>query len=117
MTQHDYAAPLFLSTLLAGAGLDVAGSATVFLAPILFRAPMTLLLAGSFFAAGARLTIVVLALASLASLLLLGLPRRALGAGAGAATGFFGLPTADVPVFEAPAAARLDFAFSTMFVR
>lgn len=85
--------------------------------PILFRAPITVLLAGSFFAAGARLTIVVLALASLASLLLLGLPLRALGAGA-AAGAFFGLPTADVPVFEAPvAAARFDFAFSTMFVR
>lgn len=85
---------------------------------MLFRAPITVLLAGSFFAAGARLTIVVLALASLDSLLLLGLPRRALGAGAAAATNFFGLPTADVPVFEAPvAAARLDFAFSTMFVR
>lgn len=81
LSKHLYTAALFRRTLPAGAVLDVAGAAAVFFAPpMLFRAPITVLFAGSFFDAGALLTIVVFALASLDSLLLLGLPRRDLGA-------------------------------------
>jgi hypothetical protein len=78
---------------------------------MLFRVPITDLLSGSFFAGGALVTIVVFTLVSLDSLLLLALPRRALGAGAAAAA-FFGLPTAEVPVLDAPVAARPGFALS-----
>lgn len=118
--KHHYTAPLLRRTLPAGAGFGVAAAATVFFVPPL-TVPITVLLTGSFFVAVGLVTIVVLTLVSLASLLLLPLPLRALDTGGGTVVCFLVLPAAEVAAVEVGMAflapvARVDFAFSTILV-
>jgi len=111
---------LFLRTLepvVVGAGL-LACTFLLAAPPIPLIVPITVLLAGSFFAATGFLTIVPL-LASLESLIVLALPLATLGADAGAGATVL-LPRPTPVVFAGSAgfrvAARVDLAFSTMLV-
>lgn len=114
---------LFLRTLVpvAEAAGFPAGTFFVALASLIpLIVPITVLFAGSFFAAAVGFRTTVPLLESLWSLIVLALPLPTLGAlGAAAARFPRPAPVAGLAAsaFRAPAPARVDFAFSTMLVR